>query len=507
MRTRIGLQVVLGACAVTTVAIAALALVVVRSHEDSLVRERERGAQQISETIKSSAHDDMLENRRDRLQKQIEKMGTQPGIDSVRLFNRQGGIAFASAPSEIGRSVNQHSESCVACHAAGRALDRLPPSERSRIFSSGSGRVLGIINPIENEASCVACHVHAPADKILGVLDVGVSLSDVDAEIALGRSRIAVLAAITIVATSALLWWLMQRLVLQPVEALVVATRRVAEGDLTTAVASTARHELGDLTRAFNDMTRRLGDVQRQLTQADKLAGLGRLAAGVAHEINNPLTGVLTYASFLLRRVSGTHPEDQGLKEDLEVVVRETKRCRDIVRGLLDFARQTPPRHQATDLNEVVRKAVTILANQLSLHHVLLRLDLAADLPPVRVDANQIQQVVVNLLVNAQDALGESGGTVHLSSRRVAPSAGPGSLAEIVVADNGRGIPAENLPHLFEPFFTTKGAGGTGLGLAITWGIVEAHGGTIDVQSSKGQGSRFAVRLPLTAAKGAPSDG
>jgi two-component system NtrC family sensor kinase len=260
----------------------------------------------------------------------------------------------------------------------------------------------------------------------------------------------------------------------------------VAAGDLATVIPVTASHELGDLARAFNSMTQSLADARRQVTQADKLASVGRLAAGVAHEINNPLTGVLTYASFLAKRAE-TDPET---RQDLEVIVRETKRCREIVRGLLDFARQAPPLRRPTDLNVVVRRTLAVLQNQLSLKRVSAVLDLAEDLPQVAADQNQLQQVVLNLVLNAADATGESGGTIRVTTR------GEESSVELAVEDEGCGIRREHLPHLFEPFFSTKGTGGTGLGLAVIWGIVQGHGGTIDVKSEEGKGARFTVRLP-----------
>jgi two-component system NtrC family sensor kinase len=294
-----------------------------------------------------------------------------------------------------------------------------------------------------------------------------------------------------------MLWWLNRRLVARPVAALVEGTRRVAEGDLGTTIEVSGHHELGDLAKAFNDMTRRLAEVQRQLTQADKLASVGRLAAGLAHEINNPLTGVLSYASLLKKRFEA----DPSASEDLEVIIRETKRCRLILRELLDFARPTPPVRKPTDLNEVVRHAVAVVINQLSLSHVKLALDLAEDLPEASADANQIQQVVVNLLLNAADAIGPEGGEIRLLSR-------PGTAratVDLVVEDSGHGIPAEHLPHLFDPFFSTKGTRGTGLGLAVTWGIVEGHGGTLEVESEPGQGARFTVHIPLAAPPPGPN--
>jgi two-component system NtrC family sensor kinase len=437
----------------------------------------------------------MLENRRDSLQRQIAHLGRQEGIEAVRVFNKEGRIAFSSESAEIGTTVDKRAEACYVCHATGRALEKPSTRARTRVFAAADGhRVLGIISPIQNQPGCSAgCHAHAPGDRVLGVLDVTLSLAGVDQSLAAGRWRMAGLAAAAILASGVVLWWLNRRLVLRPVEALAEGTKRVAAGDVATPIVLHARHELGDLARAFNDMTRRLADAQRQLTQADKLASLGRLAAGVAHEINNPLTGVLTHASFQWKRA----PEGSELRSDLEVVVRETKRCREIVRGLLDFARHAPPVRRPVDVNEVVRRALKITLQSLTLHHVSLELDLAPAAVPAAAHANQLEQVVVNLLVNARDAVAE-GGFIRVSTR--ASRSGTRPQAEVVVEDGGCGIARADIDRLFEPFFTTKGRRGTGLGLAVTWSIVQAHGGTIDVWSEEGKGSRFTVSLPLADA-------
>ena len=489
---RIGVLAILAVALVITLVLGVMSGPILQGHAAALVAQLTRSADQLSETISRSTYVDMLENRRDAMHREILTIGAQEGIEKVRLFNATGTIMFSSDPAEIGRSVDKRAEACDACHAAGQPLQRLGMKERSRIYRGGNGhRVLGMIRPIHNEAACwnAACHAHARDDAVLGVLDVNLSMAEADRQIAHDRRRLALLLLLAIAASSLLLWALSDRLIWRPVAALIAGTRRVAAGDLHTTLPATARHELGDLARAFNDMTRQLGEAQRQLTQADKLASVGRLAAGVAHEINNPLTGVLTYASFLQKR-SGGDPETQ---RDLEVIVRETKRCREIVRGLLDFARQSPPERRPTDLNEVVRHGVAIVMNQLAIDRVALQLDLAPDLPPVPADANQIQQVVVNLLINAADAIGERGGAIQVRTRAV------DERAELIVEDSGQGISREAIDHLFEPFFTTKGTRGTGLGLAVTWRIVESHGGGIQVESEVGHGTRFTVRLPYAA--------
>ncbi|MFN8587032.1 MAG: ATP-binding protein [Candidatus Eisenbacteria bacterium] len=619
MKLRIGVLTVLGVAAVTAGSIGMMSGLVLKGHRDAQIAQLTQGADQLSETIVSSTFWDMLENHRPALHREMITIGKQRGIEKIRLFNPTGKIMFSSVESEIGSALDKKAEACIACHAANQPLSRPTTKARARIYRAPDGhRVLGMIRPIHNETRCwnSSCHAHARDATVLGVLDVNLSLVEADARIAADQRRMIVLAIVIVVTISSLLLWFGERLVLRPVRELIAGTRRVADGDLHTQLPSGSSTELGDLARAFNEMTKKLGDAQRQLTQADKLASVGRLAAGVAHEINNPLTGVLTYASFLQKRLAD-RPE---VKEDLEVIVRETKRCRDIVRGLLDFSRQSPPQHKPTDLNEIVRRAVAVVMNQLMLRRVALEFALADALDPVPADANQIQQVVVNLVMNAADAIGDGGGTIAVRTAAVELPArgnavvrvarcphgcdlldpavrtaghpaikvirkagdrdsvvhmdpiygrtnhrasdalerdklaayacprcrakldgvarcgdcgsptfavhspelgriewctrkgchwtrcetldrhGPLRMAELEVRDSGKGIAPEDLDHLFEPFFTTKGNRGLGLGLAVTYGIVERHGGTIDVSSTLGQGATFLVRLPLTRA-------
>lgn len=423
MKLNIGLLASLGVALVTAAVIGVMAGIILRAHQGALIAQLTRSADQLSETIASSTYHDMLENRRDAVHREIGTIGRQQGIERVRLFNKVGTIMFSSDDGEIGRAVDKNAEACYGCHAAGRPLERLPMPSRSRIYRAADGhRVLGMIRPIHNDATCwnADCHAHTREEAVLGVLDVNLSLAEADRQVDHDRGQLILLAVLAIAASSLLLWGLSGPVILRPVAALIAGTRRVAQGDLSTTIPTTARNELGDLARAFNDMTVRLNEAQRQLTQSDKLASVGRLAAGVAHEINNPLTGVLTYASFLLKRTEG-NPEASA---DLEVIVRETKRCREIVRGLLDFARQTPPRRQPTDVNEVVRRGATVVTNQLTLARVKLAFELAVDLPPVPADANQIQQVLVNLLLNAADAVAgddtSQGGTITVRTKAVA---------------------------------------------------------------------------------------
>jgi len=238
-------------------------------------------------------------------------------------------------------------------------------------------------------------------------------------------------------------------------------------------------------------MTRNLEEAQTQLYHSDKLASIGRLAAGVAHEINNPLTGVLTYSSYLLKRSK----DDPEMKSDLEVVVRETKRCRDIVKDLLDFARPISASKKSANINDIIDRALNIVANQLSFRNIAVHKRFMDSLPDVSIDQGQLQQVFINLLVNAADAIGDEGGEISISTQTVLFQGK--EHIQVEVKDTGCGIAKENLSKIFEPFYSTKENKGIGLGLSVVWGIIDKHQGTITVDSELNKGSTFTIRLPV----------
>lgn len=289
--------------------------------------------------------------------------------------------------------------------------------------------------------------------------------------------------------------------ILRPIERLVDASHALAKGDLSHKVTVHGADEIGELCETFNLMAESLDERDRQLreymhrrlSQSEKLASLGRLAAGVAHEINNPLTGVLTFSHLLLRKTPPGTPDH----EDLDVIVRETTRCRKIVKELLDFARETKSERKPSDLNKVIRDTVSLIKNQVSFHNVDVQTELDENLPAVPMDANEMQQVFTNLALNAAEAM-PNGGTIRI---RTGCNSDPNYIIA-TVTDSGMGIPAENVSKIFDPFFTTKESGtGTGLGLAVTYGIIQRHEGTIEVESEITKGTTFTVRLPRSEGK------
>jgi two-component system NtrC family sensor kinase len=498
MVTRISYKLIVAVGSVALVIIGIFSFVTLRASQKQLISELRLSANQLSETVKSSTRYDMLLNQRESVHRIITTIGKQEGIQKVRIFNKEGAIIVSTDPADVGRMVDKKAEACYACHAANQPLEKLEIPDRTRIFRpTGGDRILSIINPIYNEQSCWQsdCHAHDPGKKVLGVVDISMSLRDVDRETQAGQNRMLLFGVVAIASVSLMIYLLVNQIVLKPTHEIVAATRKVAAGDLNYKIALNKRDEIGQLASSFNEMTQKLSEAQRQVYQSQKLAAVGQLAAGVAHEINNPLTGVLSYSSFLLKRAQDK-PE---FKEDLEVIVRETKRCRGIVQGLLDFARQSPPEKHDSDIGEIFERAIRIVQTQIDPLRVELKKDVRADLPKIYADANQIQQVLVNLLLNANDAMGENGGTLMLTAQLAedgATAPAQHEKIEIRVSDTGCGIAPENLPKIFDPFFSTKGPKGTGLGLAVAWGIVEKHNGRIEVESEAGKGTTFRILLP-----------
>jgi two-component system NtrC family sensor kinase len=290
--------------------------------------------------------------------------------------------------------------------------------------------------------------------------------------------------------------------VTKPIRRLIKVSNEVADGNLNPDLGPVPNNETGVLQRTFSEMLSALRDrdirqkteSENKLLLSEKLSSVGRLAAGVAHEINNPLTGVLTFTCMLLRR------DDliDEVRSDLKTIAQQTERVRKIVKGLLDFSRQSKLEPEPVDINRLVESTIGLVKNEALINGINLAFFPEDGLPIRTIDRNQLQSTLLNILINAFDATGHGGNvTVTTGLSNNSDQAGQKGF-EIAVSDSGCGIPPENLNKLFDPFFTTKEVGnGTGLGLAVSYGIIERHGGTIRVQSEVGKGSTFTVWLPL----------
>jgi two-component system, NtrC family, sensor kinase len=483
--------------------------------KDLLLQEAISDADKISETIIRSTHNQMLRDDRPLYYSTIAEIGSQRGVKRIRLINKAGRVIFSTEEAETGTLLNKRVEVCTVCHGK-ELLLTASSKNRSRRFSEPNGeQFLGITNAIYNEESCYTakCHFHPQALRVLGVLDVVVSLNKMQSLLDAYRNRTVALTLLLILLTSISLTFFTQKLVNRPVRELLEHTQMLSRGELDGLVATFANDELGELADSFNSMTLNLKKareelegwgknlenmvqertleitrIQAQLIRSEKLASLGELVAGIAHEINNPLTGILVFSSL----VRSNPKLDETLKNDMDTITRETQRCAGIVKGLLKFARCSPPQKEFCNLNEISDTALSLIEHQTLFKDITVIRQYADDLPQLFIDSNQLEQVLVNMFLNAAQAMrGE--GVLQIAS---GVENGQGS-AWIKIVDNGCGIAEANLSKIFDPFFSTKENKGTGLGLSVSYGIIAEHGGRIDVQSEVGRGTTFTIKLPL----------
>jgi two-component system NtrC family sensor kinase len=495
-----------------------------RLQERQLEQQVKAEAYRASDFIKQSLHASMLGNERERIYQMIRLLGAETGVEVVRIYNKKGEIKFSSAEPEIGTSVDLQAEACYACHASGRPLQSLPTSERGRIYrKDGQYRVLGLINPIANEPACsnTSCHAHPADQSVLGVLDVQLSLATLDSALAAAQRQQYALGALVILMGALLMAGIVFYAVYLPVKQLRRGTQAVAQGNLDVRIDLPRSDELGLLAGSFNHMadelrawsdtlearvrekTDELELVHQQMMQVEKTASLGKMAATVAHELNNPLSGIITYAKLTARRLRGLLPdttERTAMLDDLELIRAESMRCGKIVRDLLTYARQSTPEFQAVHLHDVIQHALKLIVHHTELGHIATETDLRLRDDLVVCDREQIVQALVALLMNAVEAM-PTGGRLTLSTWEPPSAAGRVAFS---VRDTGVGIPEELRERVFDPFFSTKSdTKGVGLGLAVVYGIVQRHEGTISVKSAPGAGTTFTIEIPRDPTGGA----
>ncbi|MFC2145990.1 cache domain-containing protein [Acidobacteriota bacterium] len=333
-------------------------------------------------------------------------------------------------------------------------------------------------------------------DKIIGILYVGILE---DKFIDMKKETVLIFLGITAAGliVAFLISYLLAGSITKPVRGLVSAAQRLADGDLNHKVKIKSRKEIGKLEEAFNFMIEAIKERDELLKEktkeivgrSERLAMIGQLAAGVAHEINNPLGSIIIFSHILLEE-----PEIKDLaRKNLEKIVKESMRCKDIVKGLLDFARQTEPEVKLASVNEVLRSTLSLLEKQTLFQNIQITTRNNPDLPLVEIDTTQVQQVFMNIIINAAEAM-DGQGDLIVATRLSEDN----RFVEVEFTDSGCGISQENQKRLFEPFFTTKEVGhGTGLGLAISYGIIEKHKGSIKVRSVLGKGTTFIIQLPI----------
>ncbi len=499
----------------------------IRLHRHDLEQVSLEQAIEISDFVRDNTYRSMMENDQQGLYQAIYGIGHHREVERIRIINHDGRVACSSDSREAGNLIRPDNTQCVECHQ-GTALPAV--QKRFRIYQAQKAdgsrhRVLEVIEPIMNKPECsnAACHAHSAKERILGVLDTGLSLEREDASLAQSNMWIIVLLLCGGVCVGFFVWIAIRTVLHTPLNRLREGTQHLAEGELGYQIPVESADELGTLAQAFNSMssqlqsaqteitswthtlehrveqkTSELQNTQQQMLQVERMIAVGKMAAVVAHEINNPLAGILTYARLIkkwLQRGIRDEEQKQEAIESLNLIASESMRCGELLHNLLSFSRTSPMNLGVSDLNKVVERTIRLAEHKAEIGGVQLQVDLDRSLPPLQCDAAQIEQVALALVINAIDAM-PHGGNLWVSTRALPE----GDHVELQVRDDGVGIPPEILAHIFEPFTTTKEVGkGVGLGLAVSKGIVDRHNGRIEVTSELGVGTTFQIILPLRA--------
>ena len=515
---------------ITLAGLSVLGWLVVQMHTADLERETVRSALHLSDILEKSMRHSMLQNRKEDVYRMILAIGEQDGIERFRIFNSEGEITFSTLKEERGHIADIKAEACTSCHHGSEPVVGLEGQELTRIFRDGDGdRVLGLITPVYNDTSCAgaACHAHPEEQQVLGVLDVQMSLRGIDMAIAGQNQRFLLTVYMLMFIIAGICGMFVWRFVHVPVKELIRGTGIIRDGNLSHRIGVTSRTEIGQLASSLNDMAQELGQAQEELKawahtleerveektrilqraqarliQNEKMASLGTLSAVVAHEVNNPLSGVLTYTKLVRRLVGEDGPAPDRLpaiQRHLKTMEEETARCGKIVQSLLEFSSQSGVESLDLDINELLERTLFLIGHKLELQGLALKRDLSPDLPPVSGDADQVQQALLAVLINAIEAMPQ-GGDLEVVSR--AKDGDGGRRVTVEISDTGAGIPEDVMPRIFDPFFTTKQMQkGVGLGLSVVYGIVTRHHGTIEAQSRPGR-TVFTVSLPAMRAPG-----
>lgn len=490
---------------------------------------RENGSN-ISSLVEGALYRSMLENDRSSLQSTLDIINKMTGIDDVNMYDNKNNLVFSSIAND---TLNHSNPDCKNCHT--EIASMFSPKEKSyRIIDMDSEcamnhnnnnfRHLLIKSPILNSPTCStsSCHAHNQSEEVLGSLLIKFPMGGLDAALDKSTADYFFMAASMTLLLILFLIFFTNKKIKNPLHAIIKASEAVARGDKSTRL-EIKPNQLSDMRMvsfAFNDMldnlqtatnelqnwsqqleykvqkkSEELGQVQNELMNIERIASLGKLSLSVAHEINNPLSGILIYAKLISKQLNSQDfnlSKKEPILKHLKMIENETKRCGDIVKGLLDFSRKDQNDFEPKHLHDILLETYELMSHSMKVANINFLSDFSAKTDLIFCSPNQVKQVCVAILVNASEAVSDNG---EILIRTFNPD---NEHIHIEIVDNGVGISEEDIPHIFEPFFSTKEkASGIGLGLAIVHGIVESHKGKTGVRSERGKGTTILVTLPL----------
>jgi len=476
--------------------------------------------------VEGALYQYMLENDKTALRNMLNIINEMPGIEDVNMYDSKDNLVYSSFADD---TVGHNNPNCLDCHSDIKAM--FPSKEKNfKIINFGhecemsqkdrANRLLLIRSPILNEKSCYtgACHAHKKSDEVLGSFVIRIPLEELDANL----NKSFIIAIITTLSLVIFLLIFTRRNIQKPLNAIIKASETVSRGDINTRL-EIKPHQLHDMrmvSTAFNNMldnlqsatkelqswsqqlenkvqqkSKELSDIQNELLHVERISSLGKLSSSVAHEINNPLTGVLTYTKLVCKKLKQLDLESSTkdpMLNYLSIIEKETKRCGDIVKGLLEFSRKDHLVFKSKHMHDILMEAYNLMAHQMKISNIVFLTDFTAKEDFVHCNENQIIQACVAVLLNAFEAVTENGEILMKTNN---PDR---EHINLEIIDNGVGIAPDDIPQIFEPFFSAKQkVSGIGLGLAIVHGIIIRHNGKIEVDSELGNGTTISITLPL----------
>jgi len=520
---RLSLRLIISISIVLICILSVYTYILVKNIDEYLTNNSFKHAYNVSDVIKKSTRYSMLLNRREDVHQIINTIGKEEDVKGIRIYNKLGTIIFSTDSTELNQKVDLTAEACIVCHNEEVPLNTLTNQNKIRIFSTQENkRVLGLINPIYNDRDCSSadCHAHDPNIQFLGVLDVMVSLSELDSVTSATAKTTVLNSAVITIIIALVCGVFIVLLVNVPMRKLSKGMEELGNGNLNYRIPVNSKDELGKMAKRFNEMsskldsayneikdwsenlnikvqekTEELKNIYNQVNQIEKLASLGKLSATVAHELNNPLEGILTYSKLISKKLKSYNGngDTSSLVKYLDLISDETARCGRIVKDLLLFSHKEAETFAEENLISIIDKSITIIDHHLEMNNIILVKDYSADEIIIKCNAQKLQQAFIALFINAIEAMNNPG--------KIIVKAGTENRTAIFrIKDEGTGISKKDLPHIFEPFFSTKEAAqGTGLGLAVTYGIITNQSGKISVEETSSQGTTFKIELPLTS--------
>ncbi|MDP2114580.1 MAG: ATP-binding protein, partial [Bacteroidota bacterium] len=481
--------------------------------------------------VEGALYRSMLENDRTSLQATLDVINTMTGIDDVNMYDNNNYLVYTSISND---NDNHGDPDCISCHkdfgtmfSAIEKSHRIINADSECIMNPNTNtqsRHLLIKSPILNNKSCStsSCHAHSPDDEVLGSLIIKMPLERLDNALKKSTTDYTLLAALMTFLLLIFLILFTNKKIKNPLNELITASEAVAQGDKNTRL-EIKPNQLSDMrmvSYAFNKMldnlqtatnelqnwsqqleykvqkkSEELGQAQNELINIERIASLGKLSLSVAHEINNPLSGILIYTKLIYKQLNNQDFEPtkkEPMLRHLKLIENETKRCGDIVNSLLDFSRKDQNNFQPRHLHEILLETFELMSHPMKVANIGFLSDFGAKTDLISCSPNQVKQVCVAILVNASEAVSENGEVIF---RTLNPDE---EHIRIEITDNGVGISEVDIPHIFEPFFTTKEKeSGIGLGLAVVHGIVQSHKGKTDVKSIRGKETTISITLPL----------